>query len=181
MKWKLVTGPLEDLESEGLAVGVFEDLDFSHLHDAASLPLAAKRVRFKGKPGESFYAFEFFGSPKKHLLVVGLGKKGECNPATFRSAAALAARKFRERYLKSAAIAFPLDGSGQAAGRCLRTLVEGVHFGNARFDRYLTDREAKFEGLARVLVVVPKKSGMLEESARLGALTAGAVLYARGS
>jgi len=180
MKWKLVTGPLEGLKSEGLAVGVFEDLDFSRLGDGDSIAASAKRVRFKGKPGESYYAFELFGKPKKHLLVVGLGKKDECKPATFRDAAALASRKFRERTLKSAAIAFPLDGKGQAAGPSLQALVEGVHFGNGRFDKYLTDREAKFEGLGRVLIVVPRKGRALEECAQLGALTASAVLYARG-
>lgn len=179
MKWKLVTGPLEGIEAEGLAAGVFEDLDFSRLESADSLAAAAKRVRFKGKAGESFYGFDLYGEPKKHLLIVGLGKKDECKPATLRNGAALAARKFRERYLKNAAVAFPLEAKGKAVRRCLQALLEGVFFGSARFDKYLTDEESKFEGLDRVSIVVARKSRALEEGARLGALIAEAVLYAR--
>jgi leucyl aminopeptidase len=179
MKCQLVTGALEALRTEGLAVGVFEDLDFSRLKPPAALAAAAKKVRFKGKPGESFFAFDLFGSPGKHLLLVGLGKRADCTPQTLRNAATLAARRFRDRYLKSAAVAFPLAVKKGDPGRLLQAVVEGVHFGNTRFDRYLTGEEARFDGLTELLAVVPKKSASLEEGVRLGTLMAEAVLFAR--
>lgn len=179
MDWRIVTGTRETLDVEALAAGVFEGVDFSALKNAAGLGEAAERMRFKGKPGECFWAFEPFGEPRKHLLVVGLGKASECGPASFRTAATAAARKFRERFLKRAAIAFPVEGWGAQAAGTVQALVEGAFLGNARFDRYLTEENAKFDGLDELLVHVPRRSAALEKGAELGALMADAILFAR--
>jgi leucyl aminopeptidase len=179
MEYKLVTGALETLDAEALAVGVFENGDLSVPRGAAGLREAAGKMRFKGKAGECFWAFEPYGEPRKHLLVVGLGKQAQCGPAAYRAAATVAARKFRERYIRTAAVAFPAEGRGAQAGGLVQALVEGAFLGNLRFDRYLTDENAKFEGLGELLVHVQRKGDALEKGARLGALLADGVLFAR--
>ena len=179
MEWKLVTGALEALEVEALAVGIFENGRFEALRGAAGLEKAAERMRFKGKAGESFWAFEPYGEPRKHLLLVGLGKAGDCGPAALRAAATLAARRFRERYVKSAALALPFEGWGAQAAPLVQAAVEGAFLGNLRFDAYLTDESARFEGLDELSVHVQRKSPALEKGAKLGALLADAVLLAR--
>jgi leucyl aminopeptidase len=179
MKWKLATGPLREIEAESLALGVFEDLDFAPLSGLHALDDAAKKLRFKGKPGESFFAFDLFGKPKKHLLVVGLGKRDDHSPAGLRSAAALAARRLRERYVKVAVMAFPFGEGPERAADFAQALVEGASYGSRRFDQYLSDEDSKFEGLARLVIAVAKRSRAIEDGARRGELIAGAVLFAR--
>ncbi len=180
MKWNFVTGSLEKFKTEGLALGVFDDLNFGPIPEAEHLAKTARRLKFKGKAGEAFFAFDLFGSPRKHLLVVGLGPKDELAADAFRTAAATAVKRFRGRYLKTAALALPLDAVG-AGGRTAsaRAAVEGAILANARFQDYITDDESRFEGLQTLQIAVAKKHADFTKGAELGAVLANATLFAR--
>ncbi len=180
MKWNFVTGSLDKLKTEGLALGVFEDLDFEAAADGENLSEAARRLKFKGKAGESFFAFDLYGSPRKHLLVVGLGPKDKAGPDAFRTAAATAVKKFRGRYLKTAALALPLDAAGgKNRLATAQAAVEGAILANARFQDYLTDKENLFDGIDKLQLAVAKKHADFTKGGELGEVLANATLFAR--
>ncbi len=180
MRWTFLTGSPAEAKTEGLAVAVFDDLDFQGLPSPKALKAEAERLRFKGGAGEAFFAFNLAGTPSKHLLVVGLGKRDGFRPSCLRAAAALAVRRFRERFLSSAALAFPLGEDVPAVQwSAAEALVEGSLLANERFTRYKTAESSRFEGLAAVQFFVPKKSGGLEEGGKLGQVLAEATLFAR--
>lgn len=180
MRWTFVTGSPATAKTEGLAVGVFDDLDFAGLPGAKALKAEAQRLRFKAGAGESFFAFNLAGKPAKHLLVVGLGSRKAFAPGFLRAAAALAAKRFRERFLQHAALAFPLgEDTAPARWAAAQALVEGAALGNARFTRFKTEESAKFEGLLSLQIFVPVKDVSLDEGGRLGQIMAEATLFAR--
>ena len=180
MRWTFVTGSPAAAKAEALAVGVFEDLDFAGLISGKALKAEAERLRFKGGSGEAFFAFNMAGKPLKHVLVVGLGKRDAFQPAALRGVAALAVRRLRERYVTNAALSFPLgEDTPGVRWAAAEAFVEGALLGNARFTRYKTDEKNHFGGLESVQIFVPKKEKALEEGAKLGAVMAEAVLFAR--
>lgn len=180
MQWKFTSGSPDKARFKAIVYGVFEDLDFSSLPLNAGPVKNAKQVRFKGKEGEAFFAFDLYGIPKKHLLVVGLGKRGDFGPPMLRKAAALAARRLRGRFITSAAFHFPLD---QAAGKEAllygRALVEGVLLGGERFAEFQSEDENHFEGLDKAAFIVSGEKAIFEEGGRTGAVLAEATLFAR--
>jgi leucyl aminopeptidase len=180
MQWTFVTGSPSAVKAEGLIVGVFEDLNFK----AASLPPSvaadAARLRFKGQAGESFYAFNLFGRPAKHLLVVGLGKRGALTPAVIRSASALGIKRLRDRFLATAAIQLPIaQDTPNGRHSMAQALVEGMLLANERFTAYLTDEKARFDGIKKAFILVPKRSADYESGGKLGAVLSDATLFAR--
>ncbi len=76
MRWTFETGSSAAAKAEGLAVGVFDDLNFKGVPGAKQVRSEAERLRFKGAAGESFFAFNLAGKPAKHLLVIGSGQAG---------------------------------------------------------------------------------------------------------
>ena len=73
MRWSFSTLTPADVKADALVVGVFDDLSFEPLAGAKTLQAQARQVKFKGGAGETFFAFEPYGKPKKHLLLVGTG------------------------------------------------------------------------------------------------------------
>lgn len=180
MNVQFVAGRAGSAKAEALVVGVFDNRNFKAAGLGASAAAEAKRLRFKGKAGEAFFAFNLHGKTGKHLLVVGLGDKNSFGPEGLRAASVLAVRKLRERFLKSAAFSFPM-GQDTPEGRsaAARAVVEGALLGNERFDRYHTDEEGRFPGLSKLAVVVAQKHKEYAEGARLGEVLAEATLFAR--
>ena len=180
MRWQIVTGSPESVKAQAIVFGVFEDLDFTPLSAGKQLTETARQIRFKGKPGEAFFAFDLFGTPAKHLLVVGLGTRGALGPDGLREASALAVRKLHERFLKEVALALPLEAdSPQARREAICALTEGLLLANERFGRYKTGEETPYDGLHACHILVPKKKAEYEEGARRGEVLAQATLFAR--
>ncbi len=168
----------ETFRGDAVARGVFDDTDLSRL-GVPGLTDQAKKLRFKGGAGESFFAFDRFGSPSKHLLLVGLGKRSEYGPAAARAAAATAARRLRERFASTALFALEAEAAGRRAPVVLSALAEGTLLGNRRFQKYVTDKERRFEGLSGISLRVARKSAVLQEALGLGKVLADATGYAR--
>jgi leucyl aminopeptidase len=180
MRWTFVTGSSAAAKTEGLAIGVFDDLNFKGVPGAKEVKTEAERLRFKGAAGESFFAFNLAGKPAKHLLVVGLGKREHLAPAVLRSASALAANRFRERFLHSAALDLPMgEDTAPARWAAAQAMVEGATLANGRFTRYKTDESSKFPGLASLEIFVPAKDPGLAQGGKLGQVVAEATLFAR--
>ncbi len=180
MKLTFGTGSPEKAKVSGLAIGVFDDLDFKSLPNGKTLFKTAAQLHFKGGEGEAFYGFDLFGEPKKHLLVIGLGKRRDLSPSTLRKAAVTAVRKCRTRYLTSAAIVLPLDGvTPEERRRNARVAVEGAILGNERFAEYKTSADERFAGLTRVSFMVSRKSDDYKKGALKGKIMAEATLFAR--
>ncbi|MCI4398846.1 MAG: leucyl aminopeptidase [Acidobacteria bacterium] len=176
----LVTEDMASYKGDALVEGVFDDLNFKGLGQAHLLAEAAKRLRFKGNAGEAFFAFDRVGAPPKHLLVVGLGKRSEYGPSEAREAAALAARRLRERYAATALFDLRVEEAGKRAEQVLAAAVEGALLCNARFQKYVTDEERRFGGLSGISLRVEKKTPALSKALGLGRALAEATAYARG-
>ncbi len=180
MRWSFASGSVDSLKAEGAAVGVFEDLDFSALPASRALQETAKQLRFKGGEGESFFAFDRVGKPPKHLLILGLGKRDALGPSTLRAAAALAARRFRERYVDSAGLFLPVEGGALKDRRqAARALVEGFLLGNAVFTELQTETDKLPKPLSRVQFLVKRRGEDLDGGGAVGQAVAEAVLLAR--
>lgn len=165
--------------AEGLAVGVFDDLDFEGAGLRPSLAEEAKRLRFKGAEGDAFFAFNLAGDPAKHLLVVGLGKRKDYGPAAARAAAVLTARRMRTRFIASAAVSLPCGATAPLRRDFARAVTEGLLLGNARFENYLTQEESRFEGLVSTTVFVDRKRPEYAQGMELGRAFAEGTLLAR--
>lgn len=180
MRWTFVTGSPSSAKAGAIAVGVFDDLSFKGLPAEKALRSEAKHLRFKGDSGESFFAFNQAGAPAKHLLVVGLGKREAFGPVALRAAAALASKRFRERFVEAGALAFPLgEESAPARWAAGQAVVEGAILSDAHFSKYKTDDAARFEGLKSLEIFVPSADASYGEGGKLGQILAEAVLFAR--
>ncbi len=175
----LTTENAATFKGDAIVAGVFDDLNFRGLGNASSLAEAAKRLRFKGGAGESFFAFDRFGAPPKHFLVVGLGKRSEYGPQEARTAAALGGRMLRERFAATAIFDLRLDAAGKRAEQVVAAAAEGALLGASRFQKYVTDGERRFEGLSGVSLRVPKKTPPLSKALALGRVIAECTAYAR--
>jgi leucyl aminopeptidase len=165
--------------AEALAVGVFEDLNFKGAGLDERLAQQASRLRFKGKEGEAFFAFSLAGDPPKHLLVVGLGKRASYGPAAARAAAVLTARRLASRFVSTCALRLPDAGTPARRRDFARAVTEGLLLGNARFDRFLTDKEDRFDGFSRAWVFVDRKGPEYRRGAEIGRAMAEGTLLAR--
>ncbi len=179
MKWSLVkTDPLK-MKVETLVVGVFKGAKGVDGLKAQAFGAMARQMRFEGKEGESFYAFDTVGSPAKQLLVVGLGSAGDATRSTYRDAGMVAAKGLRDRFIKRAAFSFPLPADDEDLNAAVEGLVEGVSLNSRRFQKYLTDKDRIFTGLQSAAVFVKNPTAKMRRSVKLGETLAEATAYAR--
>jgi len=179
MKWSLVTGNPLAKKADALVVGVFEDRKLPAWWKGGDLSGTMKRMRFSGKAGEAFFAFEPAGKPAKHVLLVGLGSRKAAGEGRYRDASALAAERLRGRYVESAVWAFPWPAAASRRLPAVSAAVEGAMLGGGRFDKYITDEKARFAGLKQMQLIVPKAGKDLREAARFGAVRAEGTALAR--
>jgi leucyl aminopeptidase len=107
----------------------------------------AKADAFKGKELETTLTRPSNGVPAERLLLIGVGKKGEAKPDTFRRAAAQAVKAAERLGLEELVLLAP---SGK-----IHALAEGLYLGTYRFDRHRTPAEDAPKPLQRVLILLP--------------------------
>ncbi|MEJ2367130.1 MAG: leucyl aminopeptidase [Acidobacteriota bacterium] len=179
MKLSISRGDLYSLKVDALAVGIFDDLDFSGLKDGAALAKQAARLRFKGSAGESFYAFDRAGSPAKDLVFVGLGARESYGPDEARKAAAAAVRRFGERFSRTASLALAIGEGTADAGEMAAAAAEAAVLTDHRFQKYLTGADRKVEGLAGLSIHAEKAPAALKDRIKAAEITARATAFAR--
>ena len=103
-----------------------------------------RKERFRGRPSD---AVLWNASAARRILVVGLGAEDTAGRIDrLRRAAMRAARKGLAGRARSLAVRLPPGASAEE----VRAVAEGVCAGSYRYDRYLTDPEARHPGIERV-------------------------------
>jgi leucyl aminopeptidase len=149
--------PLAEVDSDLLAVGVFEDGD---LPDPLRGAPGADDVR-----GAFRKAALLYPERPARVLAVGLGKPEDFDPERARVAAAIAAK--RATALEASSLAWALPDSGDAAATAA-ALVEGSILATFRFDRFRKpDEDDPPPHIERLQVLGPASLSQPAEVARV--------------
>jgi leucyl aminopeptidase len=92
--------------------------------------------RFKGDHGELFNTM----SMTQDIIFTGLGKEEELNGEKIRIALAKAVKKAREHKAKSLYVQL-INSEEICYGSIVKSMVEGLRFGDYKFDKYKTDKK----------------------------------------
>jgi len=167
------SGTPAQLQTEMLAVGVFEGEDFPSEIVAATGILS--EGDFSGKKGETVLLYAPDGLAARRLLLVGLGMKESFGLDGLRRAAATAAKRARALKLDEAAFVLPTSEGSAARVAAAEVAAEGATLGLYRFDLYKTGEKARELG---TFALVHDDEGVAE-AARTGVKLASAALLAR--
>jgi leucyl aminopeptidase len=164
MESKLVYQPLDRVEADAVAVILCEEeappaeLKFA----AAWLEELRASGEFLGKPDELAVLHQPQGLAAKRLAIVGGGKRASYDSAVLRRAVSGAARKLKQKGVKTLAW-WLASGDPEAA-------VEGAYLGNFEPDRYKTSSDTK--PLEAFHVVAAANGAALEQAVERGRILA---------
>jgi leucyl aminopeptidase len=143
---RVSTRALRDIETDLLAIPVFEDDPLDDLSDldaatGGEFGRARSRGEFKG------HAYDVFSTPvagwkATRIAVVGLGSRRDITPDRLRRLAATAGLTARQRLMTRVAIAHHA-GSGVSAQQAAQVLAEGVVLANFEGGSYKTQDPPK--------------------------------------
>ena len=156
------------------------DLEPSAVKDAGlvrTLRARMKAERFRGKPGDMLSWIPDGAYPCLRVVVVGLGKRRA--PDALRNAAARAARSAEVRRARTLALRLPAEAAGDDGPAYVRAAVEGVRRGTYRFDRYLTDTDAKAPRISSVQIASDLGLARARRAVAAGDAAGSAVDFAR--
>ena len=109
---------------------------------------------FKGKSGEMLSVYTEGKIPAARLFLVGLGPVAEVTAEKLRRAAAAATQKGNALKMKHIAFEMPRGIVPLAPSVLLRSLAEGAALSSYKYDKYLTEQNAKkLPRLSRCTVV----------------------------
>src|SRR6266481_3939065 len=145
MQITLETQPFAALDTEALVSWVFEETDpiqgrIAEIDQtAAGLPRKlAKSGELTGKMLEFTLVHAPAGLKAARLLLVGAGKREQCNSATLRKIAGAALRFLKARSVKNFTL---LVREGHVAEENAQALAEGALTANFESDKYKTDKK----------------------------------------
>ncbi|MCG8416761.1 MAG: leucyl aminopeptidase [Proteobacteria bacterium] len=148
MQYRHLKGPLQEIKSDLLAVGVFgdptRDTVFKAINKATEglLKTVAREQCFAGKASQSVVVRSESMLPAKHLAVLGLGEKSAFVPPSIRDFAARTVAIGQRLGAHNVALTLPpLALSRRADG--VQYAVEGAVMGSYRFNKYRTQEEPK--------------------------------------
>ena len=174
-----------EIETEALALGIFEDVTNpagaagavdEALNQNISRILSERD--FSGKPNEVFIFRTEGAIPAKRILLVGLGKQEEFNLEVVRAASAKAAQ-VGSRYGQMASVVHGAGLGGLEVADATQAIVEGSILSTYEFDAYQAPSESHE---LEELVLVEADSSKLESIERgvhQGSAIAEAVMFAR--
>ncbi|MCX8164709.1 MAG: leucyl aminopeptidase [Aquificaceae bacterium] len=155
-----------------LGVFVFED-DMSNLGFLGSLKGQVEKLlsvdNFKGKEESLTKVCLLVDEEPRIFYVVGLGKREKAEEDSYRTAAALLAKRACKDRVKSLYLY-----AGELDFRALKAVTEGAILGSYRFDRYKTKKEEEAHGVEDVYIY-----GEDEDAVRFGSILAKAQNFTR--
>jgi leucyl aminopeptidase len=134
---KILLNTIKTNEADAIVVPVFSGTDKVVLKDYAHLLVQLKdKEKFKGEDGELFSTI----SGTQDIIFIGLGKEDALTGEKIRVALAKAVKKAREFKAKKIYVDFIISES-ICYGAIVKSMVEGLRFGDYKFDRYKTDKK----------------------------------------
>ncbi len=94
------------------------------------------KEKFKGEQSELFNTM----SVSQDIIFIGLGKEEELSGEKIRIALAKAVKKARELKAKNLYVQF-INSEELCLGSIVKAMVEGLRFGDYKFDKYKTDKK----------------------------------------
>jgi leucyl aminopeptidase len=128
-------------EADVVIVPVFTEASSVMLSEASDIFKHLKNTeKFKGEHGELFTTVKLTGSVAQDIIFVGLGKEAEISGEKIRIALAKAIKKSRELKAKKIYVDF-INSESICHGAIVKAMVEGLSFGDYKFDKYKTDKK----------------------------------------
>lgn len=144
-----------DWTGDGLAIGFFEDAvelagDLGQLNQkfGGLLQELVEEVEFKGKAGSSATTRVGGDSGVRKLLLVGLGKREECQLETWRVGAAACGRLAKRERCKTLGIWFP--ATDLAPNLMAQGMTEGIELALYQDQRFKSETEDKGPAIEQV-------------------------------
>lgn len=136
-------------QSPGILAPIIEALGYNLFEEAAL-------EGFEAKKGQAFLLRSLTQIASRRLLLLGVGDTENLSSGALRQVGVTAARRARKFRTANVALAVPSELPENlsleiAAGH----LLEGFERGSYRFDRYTTQRDDAFPGVANLQIVLP--------------------------
>lgn len=167
------------LEAQAVIVPVFaesEEVSLEYVSDIYQY--IRSRKQFKGEQGEIFTTVKFEENLAQDIIFAGLGKEEEINGEKIRTALAKAVKKARELKAEKVYVNF-INTEKLCYGAVVKAMVEGLKYGDYKFDWYKTDRKEQAELNIGFGNVSEEKYKDTEDYIREGEAVAEAALLAR--
>lgn len=130
-------------EADCIIVPVLKDNDKIKLESVSNIFSYIKnKEAFKGEHNEVFTTIQNDESGPLDLIFIGLGKENELTSETIRIALSKAIKKSRELKAKKLYVSF-IDSEKLCFGAIVKSMVEGLSFGDYKFDKYKSDKKEK--------------------------------------
>ncbi|MBI4147846.1 leucyl aminopeptidase [Candidatus Woesearchaeota archaeon] len=181
MECKIVEQDVLSYKGECVVVGCFEN---------DRKILAELDRKLDGRISSLFGRKEFVGElfqlwmistmkklPAEHVLLVGLGKQGECDPEKLRRASGHATRYLREAGVKRFGAALHV-AQGDAQAR-VQAVVEGAILANYRYVTYRTVEKEKIRFVDGVDILAVREKKEAEQGVREGQVLAACQCWVR--
>ena len=128
-------------EADSIIIPVLSDSDKTALDSVSEIFSYIKnKEKFKGEHGEIFTTIQNGENGHQDLIFIGLGKEDELTGEKIRIALSKAIKKSRELKVKKLYINF-LSTEKLCFGAIVKSMVEGLSFGDYKFDKYKSDKK----------------------------------------
>jgi len=180
---KVVPGDWKKWKGETLMAFAFQE-DAPHAlglgPEGSRLSLAAKRDGFKGRERETILMRPEDHGPAARIILIGLGKKEDCNSETLRRSVPAALRQAEQLGLASFALRAPeLAKSPSAQRQEVQALAEGLLLAAYRFARYRSPSKEDPPAVEEAILLLNNVSADARQSLERGRIFSEATLRAR--
>lgn len=128
-------------KADALVIPVFEDGKEEMVEILSEIFKHAKeKEKFSGKHGEVFTSIKVKKTKTQDIIFVGLGKEKELTGEKIRISMAKALKKARELKSESIYVKY-INSTKLKLDAIVNSIVEGLYFGDYKFDKYKTDRK----------------------------------------
>lgn len=186
MKIAVKKGNLANIKTQAIILGFFEDgqdltgdaLAIDQRTGGIITDFLANRD-FKGKHGQVSVLYTK-ALPAKRIVLIGFGKKNECDLEKLRTAFARAARHIRDLGIKEGAASIDLAALPDTKDRIALAAAEGILLGLYHYAPFKTTESEDLKILEKIDIITERENlPLVEASIRKAEVLARAVYFAR--
>ncbi len=143
---------------------------------ASDLASLARADGFRGTEGDALLVRPAKANPAERVLLIGIGKKSDWSPETFRRCAPKALRWAEKLALTRITVGVPIIGS-QAAE--IQAMAEGFYLGSYRFDRHRAPAADAPKPVEEIVLLLESVDGAAGQAIERAGIYSRATLLAR--
>jgi leucyl aminopeptidase len=128
-------------QADSIIINVYDSIDIISVpYISQVFENLKKKEKFKGDCGELFFTSVNYQNGLQDIIFIGLGKQENLSSEAIRTAYAKAIKKCKE--LKSKKIYLEVIKSDKLSANLItKSIVEGLFFGDYKFDKYKSDKK----------------------------------------